>query len=164
MTNGVNMSNCRNLPKANTNKFLILDDNKGASSNLMIIKTTKKKEAIKEIIENISFWLNNPNFKNLKNKPLDVAIVIYVAKSRMKIQDVDNVAKIVLDALKKSKINIEKPYLFEDDAQIIRLLIYKQERHELDGYETNSIVISYREHDPNKQMILVEGFSAKGDW
>lgn len=158
------MDNRRNLPKSNANKFLILDGNKGASSDLIIIKTTKKKETIKEIVENTSSWMNNPNFENLKNKPLDVAIVIYVTKSRMKRQDIDNVAKIVLDALKKSKKNIEKPYLFEDDVQIIRLLIYKQERHELNGYETNSIVISYREHDPNKQMILVEGFSSSREW
>jgi Holliday junction resolvase RusA-like endonuclease len=158
------MSNHQNLPKFNANKFLILEGNKGSSSDLITIKTTKKKEIIKEIVENISSWMNNPNFEHLKNKPLDAAIVIYVDKSRMKRQDIDNVAKIVLDALKKSKKNIEKPYLFEDDAQIIRLLIYKQERNELNGYETSSIVISYREHDPNKQMILVEGFPSSVEW
>ena len=65
----------------------------------------------------------------------------------LKLQDVDNIAKVVLDALKGC--------LFKDDSQIVRLLLVKQEAELLAGYDTNSLVISFRVHDPEKDMILI---------
>lgn len=143
-------------PKISINKSFVLEKPKGSFYDLIVIKTTKKKEMIKEIKINLESWMKNPHFDEIRKKKLDLAIVIYVDKFRMKKQDVDNIAKTVLDALRKSKKNEHKPYLFEDDSQIVRLLVYKLETKKLKGYETNSLVISFREHNPQKQMILVE--------
>ena len=142
--------------KAFLNKNLILEGLIDYLGDLIEIKSTRKEEIIKEIVENSREWLNNKKFEKLRKEKLDLAIVVYVNKLRMKRQDVDNIAKVVLDALKKDKNKPDKPYLYEDDSQIVRLLIYKLERTESDKFDTSAICISFRKHDPNKQMILKE--------
>ncbi|WP_332247735.1 RusA family crossover junction endodeoxyribonuclease [Archaeoglobus veneficus] len=124
----------------------------------MVIKTSNKtkKEIIKEIKTNLKSWMENPLFEEIRKAQLDVAIVAFVPKSRVKNQDVDNISKIVLDTLKKDKQDPSSPYLFVDDSQVVRLLVYKKPCEAIEGYETSTLIISFRKHDPSKQMILVE--------
>ena len=136
-----------------------LEDSMGFSSDLVTIKTSKinRIETIKTLKTNLESWMKNPYFNELRNEKLDLAIVAIINKQRMKRQDVDNVLKVVLDALKKNdKLNFKKDaFLFYDDSQIVRVLVQKVERVEDPNYETDQLVISFRKHDPNKQMILV---------
>lgn len=138
------------------NTTLVLEGITGSVHGPITLKSTKKKEMEAEIRMELADWMQTSHFEEFRNKKLDLAIVAFVDKLRMKNQDVDNIAKVVLDSLRKSKKDHSKPYLFEDDSQIVRLLIYKLERGEYEEYETNSMAISFREHDPSKQMILVE--------
>jgi len=136
-----------------------LESSIGCFSDLVTIKTGKinRLETIKALKTNLESWMKNPHFSELRKDKLDLAIVTIVNKQRMKTQDVDNILKVVLDALKKNnKLNFKKnAFLFYDDSQIVRVLIQKVERVEDKDYETDELVISFRKHDPNKQMILV---------
>ena len=106
-----------------------------------------------KIRTDLARWLTNPQFNNMRNGLLDIAIVAGVSANRMESQDVDNIAKVVLDALKEEKG--DSRFLFYDDHQVVRLLIYKQRSEELSGYNTDSLTISFRVHDPDGQLILV---------
>lgn len=121
--------------------------------DLIAIKTKEKKSImIKEIRKNLSI---TPNKKELLNELLDLAIVVHLTEHRYKKQDLDNIAKVVLDALKKQKGENEKEnYFFEDDSQIARLLIQKILRREDKDSETDQLSISLRKHDPSKEMII----------
>lgn len=101
----------------------------------------------------------NKNFDRFRHESLDLAIVAKVDKQRMKRQDVDNIAKVVLDALRKNKEvdSKEDVFLFYDDSQIARLLVWKIPREEDERYDTDGLVISFRIHDPHKQMLLASG-------
>jgi Holliday junction resolvase RusA-like endonuclease len=136
-----------------------LDGSIAVFSDLITVKTGKinKTETIKMIKTNLESWIKNPLFNEFRNEKLDLAVIAIVNKQRMKKQDVDNVLKVVLDALKKNdKLNFKKDaFLFYDDSQIVRVLVQKVERVEDLNYETDQLVISFRKHNPNKQMILV---------
>ena len=136
-----------------------LEGSIGGFSDLVTVKTGKinKTETIKMIKTNLESWMKNPLFNEFRNEKLDLAVIAIVSKQRMKKQDADNVLKVVLDALKKNdKLNFKKDaFLFYDDSQIVRVLVQKVERVEDPNYETDQLVISFRKHDPNKQMILV---------
>ncbi len=136
-------------------RCLVLQDSLGFMSDLITIKTGNRinfSETKKDLFTNMKSWMNNDNFNDFRNEPLDVAVVIYVDSKRYKIQDCDNIAKLVLDTLKKNENSND--YLFNDDSQIIRLLVYKIKAEENEQFETNQIVISFRKYNPNKQMIL----------
>ena len=137
-------------------KFLILEGSRGASNTLLEVKTNKrsKKEIENKLRINLDHWLKNKNFDNLRKLKFDLAIIIYVNQIRFNKQDLDNIAKVVLDSLKKSRNEPKAPFLFEDDSQIIRLLLYKIRKSDIEESKTDSIVISFREHNPKKQMIL----------
>jgi Holliday junction resolvase RusA-like endonuclease len=94
--------------------------------------------------------------EELHKELLDVSIVVHIRKGRHRRQDLDNLAKIILDALQKPKTEDGCPYLYENDNQIIRLLLVKKERTEYSDSETSQLSISARKHDPEKQMILKE--------
>jgi len=143
--------------KINPNPTLVLENAIGFIHDLQIIITKKKHktEIIKKSRNRLESWLKNQHFDQYRNKKLDLAIVIYLDKNRYCRQDIDNIAKIILDMLKKDKES-DRSYLFEDDSQVIRLLVYKIETKKFNKCETNSIAISFREYDPKKQMILVE--------
>jgi hypothetical protein len=81
-----------------------------------------------------------------------VVEVIYLDAQRFKTQDCDNIAHLVLNSLKKEDESDD--FLFEDDRQIVRLLVYKLEAKKDEEFETNQIIISFRKHNPNKQMLL----------
>lgn len=137
-----------NFPRKSSNfDFLFLEESEFYSNYLVTIKTSNKKTTIEKIQE-----INEPkNIESLKNEKLDLAIVYYTDKTRFKTQDVDNVAKIVLDALKKSK---KFSGFFKDDSQIVRLLVYKKLKREIKDHDNHEVLVSFRKHNPSKNMIL----------
>ena len=98
--------------------------------------------------------MSNPHFESVRTSPLDLAIIASVSPTRMKNQDIDNIAKIIIDSLKKTEG--DPRFLFYDDCQVVRLLIWKIRKQEYPGYNTDSLTISFRVHDEGKQMTLVE--------
>ncbi len=135
---------------------LVLEDSEGSFYDLVTIKTGSKykKEITDTVKTNLRSWMQNPNFKDIRGEPLDLAIVASVNPSRMKTQDIDNIAKVVLDALKKRAG--DSSFLFHDDYQIVRLLIWKIQSEKRPMYNTDSLSISFRVHNDKKQMILIE--------
>lgn len=135
---------------------LVLEDSEGSFYDLVTIKTGSKykKEITDTVKTNLWSWMQNPNFKDIRGEPLDLAIVASVNPSRMKTQDIDNIAKVVLDALKKRAG--DSSFLFHDDCQIVRLLIWKIQSKKRPMYNTDSLSISFRVHNDKKQMILIE--------
>lgn len=141
-----------NKPKVSMNPLLILEDSFGNSNHLGPVKTGSKKEMKESIKISLMTWMQNAHFDGMKNKLIDLAIVLYCSPHRYSNQDVDNVSKIILDSIcknKKSKIG-----LFENDSQIIRLLTYKLKKKQVNEADTDEFVISFREHSTTKQMIL----------
>lgn len=136
--------------------YLVLKNSDGSFDDLVTIKTGGRyKRAVIDVIKtNLGNWMQNPSFKDIRGKLLDLAIVARISARRMKSQDIDNLAKIVLDALKEKEG--DPCFLFRDDAQIARLLVWKIEREEQPGWNTDSLTISFRVHDDKKQMALVE--------
>jgi Holliday junction resolvase RusA-like endonuclease len=135
--------------KANTNEFLALEGSEGMFGDLITVKTKNKTKTkmIEEIRSNQGSWMEKfPHIHDI-NKKIDLAIVVYRRVGYLKRQDLDNIAKVVLDAL--------KGYLFEDDSQIVRLLLVKKEAELLAGYDTDSLIISFRIHDSERDMILI---------
>jgi len=128
----------------------------GFYSTLAEIKTSSKykNKTIDNIKSNLRLWMANNNFKPFRKKQLDIAIVIKCCRSRMKKQDTDNMAKVICDSLKKRKDDTR--YLFEDDCQIVRLLVWKIQKANDQCYATDSCDISFRIHDCNKPMTLIE--------
>ena len=135
--------------KINTNECLVLEDSEGSLGDLITVKTKSetKKEMIKEMQSSQGSWMEKFPYLHDANEKIDLAIVVYRRVGYLKRQDLDNIAKIVLDAL--------KGYLFKDDSQIVRLLLVKNEAKLLAEYETDSLVISFRIHDPERDMILI---------
>jgi len=135
---------------------LVLEDSEGSFYDLVTIKTgSKYKREITDTVKtNLWSWMQNPNFKDIRGESLDLAIVASVNPSRMKTQDIDNIAKVVLDALKKRAG--ESSFLFHDDYQVVRLLIWKIQSEKRPMYNTDSLSISFRVHNNKKQMILIE--------
>lgn len=136
--------------------YLVLKNSDGSFDDLVTIKTGGRyKRAVMDVIKtNLGNWMQNPSFKDIRGKLLDLAIVARISARRMKSQDIDNLAKIVLDALKEKEG--DPCFLFRDDSQIARLLVWKIEREEQPGWNTDSLTISFRVHDDKKQMALVE--------
>ena len=135
--------------KINTNECLTLEGSEGTFLDLVTVKTKSetKKKMIDEIRSSQGSWMEKfPHLHDI-NKKIDMAIVVYRRVGYLELQDVDNIAKVVLDALKGC--------LFGDDSQIVRLLLVKKEAEPSAGYDTNSLVISFRVHDPEKDMILI---------
>ncbi|MBR9701833.1 RusA family crossover junction endodeoxyribonuclease [Candidatus Pacearchaeota archaeon] len=134
--------------------YVFLEDYEFCHGGLIEIATGKRKQMIKKIRE--GFSADNPPVK-LKKELLDVAIVVHIRSGRHRWQDLDNLAKIILDAFEKPKDSEDKyPYLYENDNQIVRLLLIKRERVEYPDSETSQLSISVRKHDPDKEMVLKE--------
>jgi len=137
--------------KASKGPIFELEDSKGLFSNLIATKTgVNRKKTIESIKKDLSSWMEKEDFNRFRSERLDLAIVARVTKQRMKQQDVDNIAKVVLDALKRNKEVGSKQdvFLFYDDSQVVRLLVYKIPREEDEMYDTDSLQISFRIHDP----------------
>ena len=137
----------------------MLEGSEGLFSDLIATKTRDKvnrEKTIESIKKNLSSWMKTKYFNKFRNQRLDLAIIARVNKQRMEKQDVDNIAKVVLDALrKKDKAGFKwDAFLFYNDSQVVRLLVYKIPREEDEMYDTDGLDISFRIHDPQKQMIL----------
>jgi Holliday junction resolvase RusA-like endonuclease len=136
--------------------FLQLADSIGASCDLGKVRTGNKyrKETIDEIKTNLSIWMRNQDFEPIRGQQLDLAIFIKLSPYRLKKQDIDNVAKIICGALKERRG--DDRFLFNDDSQIVRLLVWKIQREEYPFWKTDSYDISFRLHDSNKPTELVQ--------
>ena len=137
------------IPKASTNECLTLEGSEGTFGDLITVKTKNKtkQKMIDEIRSNLGSWMEKFPHLHDTNERIDMAIVVYRRVGYLKRQDLDNIAKVVLDALKGR--------LFGDDSQIVRLLLVKKEAELLAEYDTDSLVISFRIHDPERDMILI---------
>ena len=135
-----------------------LEDAVGAYGGIGEIKSSRKykKETIQQLKSDLSRWMLNEHFIPIKGKQLDVALVIKRNPYRLKKQDIDNIAKILCDTLKEKKG--DNRYLFHDDSQIIRLLIWKIQRAEDKQSDTDSYDISFRIHVNKKPMNLTKPF------
>ena len=135
--------------KVDTNECLVLEDSEGSFGDLITVKTKNKtkREMIEEIRSSQGSWMEKFQHLHDTDKKIDMAIVVYRRVGYLKRQDLDNIAKVVLDAL--------KGYLFGDDSQIVKLLLVKKEAELLARYDTDSLVISFRIHDPKRDMILI---------
>jgi len=136
---------------------LVLRNCVGSASVLMRVKTgnRSRRKTRAELKEELAGWMQNSGFDQYRKQSLDLAIVVKLDERRIKDQDVDNIAKRVLDALQKARNDPAKmPHLFIDDSQVARLLVYKRPRKEIQGSLTDEVTISFRKHDPGEKMIL----------
>ena len=145
----------KKIGKTGSPPFLQLEDSIGVSGNLGEVKTGNKyrKDTINAIKTDLSNWMTNNNFEPIRGQQLDLAVVIKLSPYRFKKQDADNIAKVICDALKRRKG--DNRFLFNDDSQIIRLIIWKIQRVADPSWETDSYDISFRTYDFNKPMILI---------
>lgn len=131
-----------------------LEDSK-IISLLLKIKTSSDNKAYSKSL--IRAQINNDfidQCKTLQDKLLDIGLHLSVNKRRYKRQDLDNIQKVVFDAIQKDKKKPQRDYLIKNDSQIVRCLVYKTERIENINFDTDQLTISLREHDPKKQMIM----------
>ncbi len=143
---------------------LVLENCLGYYSLLSTVLTNRKNKINrKEFEKDIRIHLEPDldKIKRIKDKPLDLAIVVKKYPKAMKYQDVDNMAKLILDALKRDKKNPDFPFLFEDDKQIMSLLVWKLNVNRIKGithkiFNIESLDISFRVHNKKRQMILKE--------
>ena len=144
------------ISRSSADPFPVVEDSLGSFIDLVTVKTDSeyRKEVISTIRLNLQSWMKNHHFESIREAELDLAIVASVSPGRMKNQDIDNISKVVMDALKKS--GDDDRFLFYDDRQIVRLLVWKIQQETLVDYNTDTITISFRIHDPTKQMILIE--------
>lgn len=144
------------VSRTGSGPFYELEDYTGLIGDLVTVKTGSdyRQEVISTIRRNFADWMKHHRFEDIRESKLDIAIIVSVTPHRMKCQDVDNIAKAVLDALKKS--GEDNRFLFHDDRQIIRMLVWKIEQKTLQDYNTDTLTISFRKHNPEKQMILIE--------
>jgi len=145
----------KKIGKTGSPPFLQLTDSIGVSGNLGEIRTGSKyrKETIDTIKTDLGNWMGNNDFQPIRGQQVDLAVVIKLCPYRFNNQDADNIAKVICDALKKRRG--DDRFLFNDDSQIIRLLIWKIQRVEDPLWETDSYDISFRIHDSSKSMILI---------
>lgn len=135
----------------------ILEDSQCSMGMLITVQTSSKKgkNRTKVLIRNqIDGRGAKGMFDKVKNKPVDICLHLSLNKARFKKQDLDNIQKIVFDAIKKDKRFPHRNYIVDDDCQIIRCIVYKTQRIEDKNVDTDELTISVREHNPTKQMIL----------
>lgn len=113
----------------------------------------------------LSMELENGRRKIYKLPKLDLALHMEVDYSKLNNQDVDNVQKTVLDALKRDNKDSSWNFLYEDDAQIVRILCWKTKKEEDINSNMEALTISYRLYKPEKQMCMImlnKPFGARG--
>ncbi len=147
----------------------VLKDCLGSNGSLIEIITSPilKKSMVKEIRENFGEYFKNEKSKEARyaGALIDLAIFLEVDINNFKNQDLDNIQKVVLDALQKDKADPSWNYLYENDSQVCRILVWKVEKKEIkvlnEKYNTASMTISFRIHDPLKQMIMDRGYFSR---
>ena len=127
------------VSRTGSGPFPVLEDNQGSFADLVTVSTQNKnrKNVIATIRINLENWMKNRHFESIREAELDLAIVACVSTGRMRNQDIDNISKVVLDALKKSEG--DDRFLFYDDHQVIRLLVWKIQQEELADYNTDTL-------------------------
>lgn len=99
--------NSIDTPRCSSGNHKVLKDCLGYNSDLIEIITSlkQKKSMVKKIRENFGVYFENEKFKEVREAGalLDLAIFLEVDIKRFKNQDLDNIQKIVLDALQKDK-------------------------------------------------------------
>ncbi len=115
-----------------------------------------KKKNIEQIRAKLRNFFGEQKFEKFKEKDakLDLAIFIEVSSHRYKTQDIDNILKIVLDAIQRDKKDSSWKYLCEKDSQIYRILAWKDIVEKVGDYNTASVTLSFRTHDPSRQMTM----------
>ncbi|MFA4957218.1 MAG: RusA family crossover junction endodeoxyribonuclease [Candidatus Methanoperedens sp.] len=130
----------------------------GCIGILIDVETASKNkpESIKKIRENFGKYFENKKFEIFKNidTKLDIAIFLEVNSYRYSKQDLDNIQKVVFDALKKDKEDSSWKYLCEDDSQIVRVIAWKILNEKIERSNTASMTITFRTHNPAKQMMM----------
>ncbi len=156
------------MKKALSKPPIYLDDAEGIHVVLEDVKTEGGLDDA--LVSSIEGWLKDLKgvdaYKSEPFDPLDLAIVVDVSKRHLDgkgARDVDNIPKKLLDLLKMDEAKPSKPYLFRDDKQVARLLVWKRlkrdyRKRDFLDYETHALHLSFRKHDCKKhsQMILVQ--------
>lgn len=143
--------------RMSTGLTLVLKERIGSASVLMRVKTgnSHRQKTRDEIKKELACWMKNKCFDPYRKGSFDLALVVKLDEKRMEDQDVDNIAKRVLDALQiKRGEPVTVPHLFVDDSQVARLLVFKRPRKEVQATITDEVTISFRKHAFRKQMIL----------
>lgn len=154
--NGMGASPIKGEIRFSSGKQKVLEKCVGSFGDLIDVATAKnKKEMVKKIRTNLGEYFKNEKFEKLKETSLDLAIFLEVNPHRFKTQDLDNIQKIVLDALEKDDTDPSWNYLYKIDSQVQRILVWKIEKEKDPDHNTASMTISFRIHDPSRQMIMV---------
>lgn len=119
------------------------------------LKIKNKDGKIKKFL-NLALEIENDMWNIYKLPKIDLALYLEVDTCRLNYQDVDNIQKTVLDALKRDKKDSLWNCLYEDDAQIFRVLCWKTEKQDDDKYNMAAITISFRVYNPEKCMCMVK--------
>lgn len=138
---------------------LFLKDGYGKTVVLEDVKT-KSEDTKKEVKGSLRLWLENENFDKYRDKLLDLAIVVDVSEEHFldkhQGRDVDNIERVILNLLEMNKADKTEPYLYKNDRQVVRLLVYKRLKKKIADYETVALHLSFREYDCSEQMILIK--------
>jgi Holliday junction resolvase RusA-like endonuclease len=134
----------------------------GSYGDLIDIITNKrgKKEMVSTIRKNFGEYFKNENFKKIREAGtlIDLAIFLEVDINNFKNQDLDNIQKVVLDALEKDEKDPSWNYLYENDSQVCRILVWKVPKKKIEvlntKFNTVSMTISFRNYAPSKQMVM----------
>ncbi|PIN87737.1 hypothetical protein COV12_02220 [Candidatus Woesearchaeota archaeon CG10_big_fil_rev_8_21_14_0_10_32_24] len=128
--------------------------------------SSKKKEILSKIRNQIKSFFKEEVKKT--DKLVDVAIVIYVNEDRWEKQDVDNIAKVVIDSLGKNRLDIEgEMCLLENDSQIVRLFVEKRKSDKITirkdtCFDSISISVRFFEKHKDKSLNIIEMLSPFG--
>lgn len=110
-------------------------------------------EAISELRMHFEGWVMNEHFDEHREGAIDLAVVYDAPQSSDNSKDVDNVGKTVTSALQAHPEDERDRHLVRDDSQIMRMLVDKR----VDEIQDQPrVVISFRKHDPERQMVLTE--------
>ncbi len=142
-----------------SNAWVLKDDCKRCCFTVLIeIKTGTNEDKTESInkIRNEANHFGDKFYDKFRTADLDFAIFLEVTPKRYLTQDLDNIQKVVFDTLKEDKNNPswKNKHLFKDDKKICRVIAWKVKREEIKEYNTDSLTISFRIHDPSKQMIM----------
>ena len=135
----------------------VLEDKQASIGMLLTVQTSSKilKNKTKILIRNeVDGRAAKGVFDAIRDKPVDLCLHVSLNKARFKKQDLDNIQKVVFDAIKKDRRCPDRNYIVNDDSQIIRCIVYKTNRIEDECVDTDELTISAREHNPGKQMVL----------
>ncbi len=124
-------------------------------------RSKTKKETIQKIRQFVEENYKNKKFDSYKKADLDFAIYLETSDRDYSGQDLDNVQKIVLDALQKDSQKDKDPsweYLLENDAQICRILVWKSKKviYTNKLFNWNSIISNDKEKQEVRDFLITK--------